>query len=99
MSMPAHRESDDMTEILQALDRLEKVVRSDIAAVQTRLESLEKHVTAVETDVAVIKATMATREELAELRGKVSQLPNSWQMIVGAVAFLGFAIAVLKYLP
>ncbi len=35
--------------------------------------------------------------EVAEVKGRVSQLPNTWQMLVGGLTMIGFVFALVRF--
>lgn len=59
----------------------------------------------LETDVAEIKAILQRLaplieridREIAELKGRVSQMPTWWQLLIGVVAIMSATVAILKF--
>jgi hypothetical protein len=72
------------------LERRLSGVENRLSGVESRLSGVENRVSGVETRVGVLESKVdALRIDMAELKGKVSQLPTIWTMM-----FANFGLAV-----
>ena len=92
MMTPApRRTNDDATAILRRLEPLLVSVKDDQDSMKAELTSVRTDLTSVKTEQArQTEAMHQVRLDIAELRGRVSQLPNLFQ-IVGPVVALNAA--------
>lgn len=73
---------------------------------------LERRVAALEADMREVRGSLGRIEkvlerldermrklelEVAEVKGRVSQLPNTWQMLLGGLTMIGFVFALVRF--
>ena len=116
LAIPTGGLSSEATDILRRLEPLlleivaeQKRQGADIATLKTDVATLKTDVATLKTDVATLKTEFAQMrvdiirvdKELAGVTGRVSQVPNIWQLITVSLAFysaLVGAIAAIRYL-
>ena len=95
----------DTAEIRDILRRLEPM----IARTDERVKVVESRMVTIESRIASLEAGLmrlddrgrAVETDVAELKGRVSQLPSTWELIstitASQAALLGFTFAILRY--
>lgn len=69
-------------------------IETDVHSMDARLGKIETDVRTIETDLKIIKATMATKEEMhKELAAQTTRFAG-WMFVVASMA-----VAAMKYLP
>ena len=59
-------------------------IRATLGRIDITLRSMDERLCGIEKDVG-------------ELKGRVSQIPNVWQVLIGGASFIGIAFAAVRF--
>jgi septal ring factor EnvC (AmiA/AmiB activator) len=66
--------------------------------VEARVDDLEKDMSEVRADIKAIRSDMiAIRTDVAEIKGRLSAMPTTWQMVGLVFAIMAGSFAILRF--
>jgi len=72
-------------------------LEADVSEIKDTLRRLEPMIVQLLGEMGEFRKEMAkTREDMARLDGRVSQLPTTWTLMVGVVAIISLVFGLLK---
>ncbi|MBF0563323.1 MAG: hypothetical protein HQL37_15225 [Alphaproteobacteria bacterium] len=80
-------------------------LREDIAEIRTEQKEQRRDIVGLREDIAEIRTEqkeqrrdiVGLREDIAEMKGRVSQMPTLWQLLVGVFGIMGSVFAFLRF--
>ena len=100
-----------MDDVLRRIDGLESGVaeiRSILGRMMPVLERIDARLSALEAGAAIIEqrlerlelrvSVLPSGKDIGEISGKLSQLPNVWQLVIFGFAQVGMVAAIMKLL-
>jgi hypothetical protein len=68
-----------------------------VATMAARVARLEEQIAQIARQLDRVEAQMAKAVDLAEVKGRVSQLPTVWQLVGLVLGIFGAAFALLRF--